>query len=211
MSTVGTKSWKSMFSPLVERIRQALHHRRKKQFREKNLCTKSRSYCLYLSNEMKPVAFSSLFQLLVPTVLIPQVYRLAREPGAGKACISFQRSEVLWNGLRSNFIDRLHEITASTRLLRGVADAAVPLSHVQRAHELIKGSELSIMQECKHWPQGEKPEEFNRVVLNVLGRSPLTSQCGDACVALLGHECATIPSRSRAVWCGNACVVPCHP
>jgi hypothetical protein len=40
MSMVGTKSWNSMFSPLVERIRQALHHRRKKQFQEKNLCEK---------------------------------------------------------------------------------------------------------------------------------------------------------------------------
>jgi pimeloyl-ACP methyl ester carboxylesterase len=108
-------------------------------------------------------------QRLSPEI-VEEVYRVAREPGAGKAFISFQRSEVLWNGLRSNFIDRLHEITAPTLLIRGAADAAVPLSHVQHAHELIKGSELYIMQECRHWPQGEKPEEFNRVVLNFLDR-----------------------------------------
>ena len=108
-------------------------------------------------------------QRLSPEI-VEEVYRLAREQGAGKAFISFQRSEVLWNGLRSNFIDRLHEIAVPTLLIRGSADAAVPLSQVQRAHELIKGSELYIMQECRHWPQGEKPEEFNRVVLSFLDR-----------------------------------------
>jgi pimeloyl-ACP methyl ester carboxylesterase len=102
--------------------------------------------------------------------IVEEVYRVAREPKAGKAFISFQRDEVLWNGLRSNFIGRLHEITVPTLLIRGSADEAVPLAQVQRAHELIKGSELYIIQECRHWPQGEKPEEFNRVVLDFLDR-----------------------------------------
>lgn len=101
---------------------------------------------------------------------VEEVYQLAREKGAGQAFTSLQRNEVLWNGLRSNFIDRLHEITAPTLLIHGSADAAVPLSQIQHAHDLIKDSELYIMQECRHWPQGEKPEEFNRVVLNFLDR-----------------------------------------
>lgn len=102
--------------------------------------------------------------------VVEEVYRLARERGAGQAFLSFQRSEVRWSGLRSNFIDRLPEISAPTLLIRGSADAAVPLSQVQRAHELLKGSDLYIMQDCRHWPQGEKPEEFNRVVLDFLDR-----------------------------------------
>ena len=71
-------------------------------------------------------------QHLTPEIL-DEVYRLAHERGAGKAFISFQRNEVFWNGLRSNFIDRLHEITAPTLLIRGSADAAVPLFQVQRS------------------------------------------------------------------------------
>ena len=108
-------------------------------------------------------------QRLTPEIL-DEVYHVARERGAGKAFISFQRDEVFWNGLRSNFIDRLHEITAPTLLIRGSEDPAVPLYQIQRAHELIKGSELYIMQECRHWAPGEKPEEFSRVVLNFLDR-----------------------------------------
>ncbi len=102
--------------------------------------------------------------------LLDEVYQESHKPGAGKAFISFQRDEVLWNGLRSNFTSRFHEITAPTLLIRGSNDASVPLPPVQRAHELIKGSELYIMQECKHWAPGEKPEEFSRAVLEFLDR-----------------------------------------
>ena len=102
--------------------------------------------------------------------LLDEVYQEAHKPGAGKAFISFQRDEVFWNGLRSNFTSRLHEINAPTLLIRGSNDASVPLPPVQRAHELIEGSELYIMQECRHWAPGEKPEEFNHVVMEFLDR-----------------------------------------
>jgi pimeloyl-ACP methyl ester carboxylesterase len=91
--------------------------------------------------------------------LVERVYQAVREPRAGKAYISFQRS-----GLHSNFTTRLHEITVPTLIVYGAEDTAVPLAYVQRAHALISNSELYIMQECRYWPQGEKPEEFSRVV-----------------------------------------------
>ncbi len=102
--------------------------------------------------------------------LLDEVYQEAHKPGAGKAFISFQRDEVLWSGLRSNFTSRLHEITAPTLFIRGANDASVPLPPVQRAHKLIEGSELYIMQECRHWVPGEKPEEFSRVMMEFLDR-----------------------------------------
>jgi pimeloyl-ACP methyl ester carboxylesterase len=101
--------------------------------------------------------------------LVDQVYQAAREKGAGRAFISMQKSDVRWSGLLSNFTNRLHEITVPTLLVHGAEDTAVPLAYAQRAHKLMPGSELSIMPECRHWPQREKPEEFNRVVGNFLG------------------------------------------
>jgi pimeloyl-ACP methyl ester carboxylesterase len=100
--------------------------------------------------------------------LVDRVYQAARQPRAGAAYISFQKSEIRWSGLRSNFTARLHEITIPTLLVYGAEDKAVPLAYVQRAHALIPHSQLYIMQECRHWPQGEKPEEFSRVVGNFL-------------------------------------------
>lgn len=100
--------------------------------------------------------------------LVDKVYQAAHEPGAGRAFITMQRNDMLWHGLHTNFTNRLHEITVPTLIIHGAEDTAVPLAYAQRAHSLIKNSELYIMQECRHWPQREKPEEFNRVVSNFL-------------------------------------------
>lgn len=100
--------------------------------------------------------------------LVEQVYQAAREPGAGRAFISVQRSEITWSGLKSNFTGRLHEITIPTLLVHGGQDQAVPLAYARRAHELLPHSELFIMPECRHWPQRENPEEFVRAVGNFL-------------------------------------------
>ena len=59
--------------------------------------------------------------------LVDRIYQTARESRAGKAFISFQRSEVLWNGLRSNFTTRLHEITVPILMVHGAQDTAAPL------------------------------------------------------------------------------------
>jgi pimeloyl-ACP methyl ester carboxylesterase len=96
--------------------------------------------------------------------LVNQVSQTARENGAGRAFISLQRSEVRWSGLQSNFTARLHEITVPTLLVHGAQDRSVPLACAKRAQSLIPHSQLHIMQECRHWPQREKPEEFSRVV-----------------------------------------------
>lgn len=100
--------------------------------------------------------------------LVDQVYQAAREPGAGKAFRSLQRNDVRWSGLRSNFTHKLYKITVPTLLVHGAEDSAVPLSYAQRAHALIPHSDLFMMQECRHWPQREKPEEFIHVVGNFL-------------------------------------------
>ncbi len=101
--------------------------------------------------------------------LVNRVYQAMREPRAEKAYVSFQRSEVRWAGLRSDFTSRLHEITVPTLFVHGAEDRAVPLAAVQQAHALIPHSELFIMSECRHWPQREQPEEFIRVTGNFLG------------------------------------------
>ncbi len=100
--------------------------------------------------------------------LVDEVYQRAREPGAGKAFASFQKSEVLWNGLRSDLTGRLHEITVPTLIVQGAEDTAAPLACARKARALIKNSELYIVPQTRHWPQGEKPEEFTRVALQFL-------------------------------------------
>jgi len=44
----------------------------------------------------------------------------------------------------------------------------VPLEASKEAHQLIKNSEMVIMEGCGHWPQRDHPEEFNQVVSEFL-------------------------------------------
>ncbi|CAG0928191.1 4,5:9,10-diseco-3-hydroxy-5,9, 17-trioxoandrosta-1(10),2-diene-4-oate hydrolase [Thermoflexales bacterium] len=100
--------------------------------------------------------------------LVNEVYQAAQDPSAGKAFASYQRFDLDWQGLRTNYLDRLHEIVVPTLFVNGEKDAGVPVKYVQQAHDLVKDSRLYIMPECKHWPQRDKTEEFNRVVKDFL-------------------------------------------
>lgn len=102
--------------------------------------------------------------------LIDEVYQLLKKPGARNAFTSWLRSEVLWSGLRTDYVGKLHEVTVPTLILHGAEDRLVPVSWAQRAHTLIKGSELHIFPECGHWPPREKTDEFNSVVLSFLAK-----------------------------------------
>ena len=100
--------------------------------------------------------------------LLTECYQAVQDPGMGKAWSSYQHDEITWTGLRTNYTDRLHEITAPTLFINGEKDQAVPVKYAKRAHELVKNSQLYVISECKHWPQRDKTEEFNRVVTEFL-------------------------------------------
>lgn len=100
--------------------------------------------------------------------LVEAVYQAAREPDAGKAFASFQRHEVGWNGLRTDFTNRLSEITIPTLFIQGEKDTAVPLKYAQQASERMRNARLLVLSECKHWPQRDKTDEFNQAVASFL-------------------------------------------
>jgi pimeloyl-ACP methyl ester carboxylesterase len=100
--------------------------------------------------------------------LIEQVYQHAHLPGRGKAFTSWQQSELQWNGLRTDLVERLHEITVPTLIINGDKDPGIPLVYAQKAHELIAGSQLYVFKDCGHWTPREKPEEFQRIVRDFL-------------------------------------------
>lgn len=66
----------------------------------------------------------------------------------------------------------LHSLLAATSvptlIIWGSRDFVVPLAHAYAAQKLIPNSEVRIMERCGHMPQVERPEEFNRLVLDFL-------------------------------------------
>lgn len=104
--------------------------------------------------------------------LVDEVYQAAQAPGAGKAFLSFQRHDLTWNGMRTNYLDRLPEIAVPTLFIQGEKDIGVPLKYAQEAHRRVKNSQLHVMMGCKHWPMRDRPEEFNRVLIEFLQDAP---------------------------------------
>jgi pimeloyl-ACP methyl ester carboxylesterase len=60
--------------------------------------------------------------------------------------------------------NRLGEIKVPVQLIWGANDPLFPVVHAARAHSLIAGSRLAVMEGAGHTPQAERPEEFNRVL-----------------------------------------------
>ncbi len=109
---------------------------------------------------------AALFQRseIATEILLDEVIRFARKPGAGKAFRQLQRTEMLWDGFRTNYVDRLPEVQVPTLIVHGARDPLVPFAWAERAHRLIPNSELMIIDQCGHLPPVEQSDVFNQLI-----------------------------------------------
>jgi pimeloyl-ACP methyl ester carboxylesterase len=63
---------------------------------------------------------------------------------------------------------RLNEIKVPLQLIWGADDPLFPVAHAARAHALLARSRLAVIAGAGHSPQAERPEEFNRVLLDFI-------------------------------------------
>ena len=66
--------------------------------------------------------------------------------------------------------EKLGSIHAPTQVLWGRDDALIPLSSAERYQKGIAGAKLVVIDQCGHIPQIEKPQEFNKALLEFLGQ-----------------------------------------
>lgn len=102
--------------------------------------------------------------------MVEQTAQLLEDPRVGLAWASFQKNEVGWSGLRTDFSDELGALAMPTLLVHGADDRAVPLAWARRAQGRISDCELRVFPECGHLPPRERPEEFARVLRRFLSR-----------------------------------------
>jgi 4,5:9,10-diseco-3-hydroxy-5,9,17-trioxoandrosta-1(10),2-diene-4-oate hydrolase len=69
--------------------------------------------------------------------------------------------------LRS-IVDNLTTITAPSLIFWGQQDRILPVAYAHVAEEKIPDAQLHIFDPCGHFPQLERPEEFNSIVLKFL-------------------------------------------
>ncbi len=66
--------------------------------------------------------------------------------------------------------EMLAEMGKPILLVQGRQDRLVPVKDSQRLHEMWKGSEIAVFEDCGHNVHEEYPEKFNRLVVEFLKR-----------------------------------------
>lgn len=96
-------------------------------------------------------------------------YRIYTQPGfrhVMENILCLQEMEI-----RKKYIftpDMLHQVKAPTLVLWTTHDPTYPAEAGKKFVDYIPNSQFVLMEDCGHWPQYEKPEEFNRIHLDFL-------------------------------------------
>jgi 4,5:9,10-diseco-3-hydroxy-5,9,17-trioxoandrosta-1(10),2-diene-4-oate hydrolase len=110
--------------------------------------------------------------VLVTSELVKMCYELGSLPGATKSLLSVLRAGINLCGQRSKLtkplLKDLGKIVAPTLVFWGKQDRIIPVSHAQITTSKIRGAKLHIFDRCGHMPMFERPDEFNKIVLNFL-------------------------------------------
>jgi pimeloyl-ACP methyl ester carboxylesterase len=99
-------------------------------------------------------------------------YQIASLPGVQKAFLTTLRSCVGFGGLNNKllgtFLDYLSNISVPVLIVWGLQDRILPVARAHVAAERIPNAKLHIFNPCGHFPQIERPEEFNTLILEFL-------------------------------------------
>lgn len=89
--------------------------------------------------------------------LMAEIAAAARRPGIG-AFEQFQRDEICFNRLRTDYTPRLASISCPTLIIHGDRDTAVPVSRSRASAALIPQATLTIVAGAGHWVQRDAPD-----------------------------------------------------
>ena len=107
---------------------------------------------------------------LVQESLIREIYRTSVIPGSKRAFLKIIRGSIGLRGIHSKWImaDELEKMNSPVLIVWGAQDRILPVRHATDAARRTPQVSLSIFDECGHWPQMEKGQEFNRLALDFL-------------------------------------------
>ncbi len=103
--------------------------------------------------------------------LLPEMERVKLLPGARAAMLRSIRSCInLW-GLRERWfmLERLKNSEVPLMTVWGAEDIIIPVSHADAVRRELPNSVVRVIPECGHWPQMEKPGQFNPMLTSFLG------------------------------------------
>lgn len=108
----------------------------------------------------------------VKEALVDEVLEVLRSGNGLSTFGQFQRGEIGPRKLHTVLTPKLDRIQSETLIVHGLCDRLVPVCDARRAAASMPCAKLSTMY-AGHWPMRERPEEFNEIVLDFLGRPDL--------------------------------------
>ena len=104
--------------------------------------------------------------------IIPEMVRVRCLPHGPQVMLQSVRSGVNLLGLRSehHILNRLGELEADLLAVWGEEDLVIPPVEEDDVLRVAPDSAVHVLPECGHWPQMEKPDEFNQILVEFLSR-----------------------------------------
>lgn len=97
-----------------------------------------------------------------PEARTPELVReVVAEAARGDSLAAFgewQRDQVGWRRLRTDYTDRLHSISSPTLIVHGDRDGGVPIARARRAARLLPHAGLIEVAGAGHWVQRDRPD-----------------------------------------------------
>lgn len=104
----------------------------------------------------------------VPGRLIDLVQQEARRAGAGAAYRSLRETEVTWDGYRTDYSDRLADLTVPIRFIHGADDEVFPSKWSERAANRAPDATMDILADCGHLGTWEQPAALTELLVDSL-------------------------------------------
>ena len=99
---------------------------------------------------------------------IDRVVDEVSRPGAGAAFRKFRANEVTRHGYRTDYSDRVSELTVPVQYIHGTEDDLLPPRWSERAADRTPDGELSLLAECGHLAPLEKTDAVYDHICDVL-------------------------------------------
>jgi pimeloyl-ACP methyl ester carboxylesterase len=102
--------------------------------------------------------------------LLDDVWAAAESGHGFDAFAQWQRDQVQWNRLTTDYRDQLPNLRSPVLVVHGARDSGVPVVRGRDAAVLIPDAELKVIAGAGHWVQRDNPEAVTDVMLEFLGR-----------------------------------------
>ena len=101
--------------------------------------------------------------------VIDEVIEARNLPETKRAVLKAVRATIGVGGVRSGLLvlDRLATLRRPPLIVWGREDRIVPVRHAEQAARVLPDARVHVIERCGHWPQLERPDEFNAVMLEV--------------------------------------------